>query len=152
MGVSTTSIEHSLRDAGLRITAPRTAVLEVLREHPHADAASVVDGVRALVPTVSRQAVFDCLNTFVDVGLARRIQPEGSPARYEIRRGDNHHHLVCRDCGVIVDVDCVVGAAPCLDPSHSHGFTVTEAEVIYWGRCPDCSTIPAATPERGSHD
>ncbi|MEV0677240.1 Fur family transcriptional regulator [Actinosynnema sp. NPDC050436] len=127
-----------LKDAGLRITAPRLAVLGWLADHPHATADQVADGVRARLGTVSTQAVYDVLNACARTGLLRRIEPAGHPARYETRIGDNHHHLVCRSCGRTEDVDCVHGAAPCLEPSHASGFAVDEAEVLFWGLCPDC--------------
>lgn len=130
--------ETSLREAGLRVTRPRVAVLEAVRDNPHADSATLAETVHDALPSVSRQAIFDCLNTFTETGLVRRIRPSGSPARYELRRGDNHHHLVCRSCGTVVDVECAVGAAPCLEASDDHGFAIDEAEVIYWGFCPDC--------------
>jgi len=132
--------ERRLRLAGLRVTRPRMAVLTEVRSRPHTDATSLLAAVRADLPTVSHQAVYDCLNTLTDVGLLRRIQPAGSVARYELRVGDNHHHIVCRGCGAVADVDCARGCAPCLDASDHHGFSIEEAEVIYWGRCPDCST------------
>ena len=139
--------EQALRAAGLRVTRPRLAVLDAVRERPHADTGSVIEGVRAQVPSVSPQAVYDCLGALTDAGLLRRIQPAGSVARYELRVGDNHHHLVCRSCGTVTDVDCAVGAAPCLDaPAGAvadRGFVVDEAEVIYWGRCADCAPAPA---------
>ena len=129
-----------LRGAGLRVTQPRVAVLGALAEHPHADTDTIAAAARAALGTVSTQAVYDVLRALSDVGLARRIEPAGSPARFELRVGDNHHPVVCRDCGVIADVDCAVGERPCRDPSESHGFAIDEAEVTYWGRCPDCST------------
>jgi Fur family ferric uptake transcriptional regulator len=127
-----------LKDAGLRVTAPRIAVLDWLAEHPHATADQVADGVRARLGSVSTQAVYDVLNACARTGLLRRMEPAGHPARYETRTGDNHHHLVCRDCGRTEDVDCVHGTAPCLEPSSTAGFTVDEAEVLFWGLCPDC--------------
>ncbi|MEU4801242.1 Fur family transcriptional regulator [Actinosynnema sp. NPDC023587] len=127
-----------LKDAGLRITAPRIAVLGWLAEHPHATADQVAEGVRARLGAVSTQAVYDVLNVCARTGLLRRIEPAGHPARYETRIGDNHHHLVCRHCGRTEDVDCVHGAAPCLEPSDTVGFAVDEAEVLFWGTCPDC--------------
>ncbi len=127
-----------LKSAGLRITAPRLAVLEWLAGHPHATADQVADGVRPRLGSVSTQAVYDVLNACARTGLLRRIEPAGHPARYETRTGDNHHHLVCRRCGRTEDVDCVRGAAPCLEPSDTVGFAVDEAEVLFWGLCPDC--------------
>ena len=133
-----------LRAADLRVTRPRLAVLEAVDAHPHADTETVFGAVRDGLPEVSRQAVYDVLAALTAVGLLRRIQPSGSVARYESRVGDNHHHVVCRSCGVIADVDCAVGEAPCLTPSDHEGaldgFVLDEAEVIYWGLCPDCAT------------
>ena len=126
--------------ADLRVTRPRLAVLQAVRASPHADTEAIFESVRALLPEVSRQAVYDVLHALTGVGLVRRIQPPGSVARYESRVGDNHHHTVCRSCGVIADVDCAVGDAPCLTPSDDNGFVLDEAEVIYWGLCSDCST------------
>jgi Fur family transcriptional regulator, stress-responsive regulator len=128
-----------LRDAALRVTRPRVAVLSVVHDRPHADTDSIIGAVRANLGEVSHQAVYDVLRALTTAGLVRRIQPPGSVARYEARVGDNHHHLVCRSCGAIVDVDCAVGAAPCLTPSDDHGFTIDEAEVVYRGLCPACS-------------
>lgn len=130
--------ESRLRDAGLRVTRPRVAVLEAVRDNPHTDSAALAETVHDALPSVSRQAIFDCLNTLTETELLRRVRPSGSPARYEIRRDDNHHHLVCRSCGTVLDVECAVGAAPCLEASENHGFVIDEAEVIYWGVCPDC--------------
>lgn len=131
--------EDMLRAAALRVTRPRVAVLEAVRAHPHADADTVLGAVRAQLGAVSRQAVYDVLGALTDAHLVHRIEPAGSPARYEARVGDNHHHAICRSCGDIADVDCAVGAAPCLHASDSHGFTIDEAEVIYWGTCPNCT-------------
>ncbi|MBK0869668.1 MAG: transcriptional repressor [Saccharopolyspora sp.] len=128
-----------LRAAELRVTRPRVAVLCAVHDHPHADTESIIGVVRGELPKVSHQAVYDVLRALTTVGLLRRIQPMGSVARYEARVGDNHHHVVCRSCGSIADVDCAVGAAPCLTESDAHGFTIDEAEVIYWGRCPACA-------------
>ena len=129
-----------LRKASLHVTRPRVAVLAAVHEHPHADTDSIIGFARAELGGVSRQAVYDVLRALTDAGLLRRIQPRGSVARYEARVGDNHHHVVCRSCGVVADVDCAVGAAPCLTPSNDHGFVVDEAEVIHWGLCPGCLT------------
>ena len=137
---STSDYAEQLRGADLRVTRPRVAVLEAVHAHPHADTETIFGAVRTGLPEVSRQAVYDVLNALTAVGLVRRIQPAGSVARYESRVGDNHHHVVCRSCGVIVDVDCAIGEAPCLTPSDHNGFLLDEAEVIYWGLCPDCST------------
>jgi len=135
--------EHLLRGADLRVTRPRLAVLRAVRQHPHADTPSVLAAVRVEEPSVSHQAVYDVLAVLSDSGLVRRIQPAGSAARYELRVGDNHHHVVCRSCGVVADVDCAVGASPCLHASDTHGFVVDEAEVTYWGLCPSCSSSTA---------
>ncbi|MFB7722249.1 MULTISPECIES: Fur family transcriptional regulator [unclassified Nocardia] len=132
-----------LRGADLRVTAPRVAVLSAVHAHPHSDTDSILRRVRETLGTVSHQAVYDVLRALTDAGLLRRIQPMGSVARYETRVGDNHHHVVCRNCGVIADVECAVGEAPCLEPSNHNGFVLDEAEVIYWGLCPDCSAQPA---------
>src|ERR1700750_448067 len=123
----------------LRVTRPRVAVLEAVHSHPHADTETVLSAVRSGLPDVSRQAVYDVLNALTAVGLLRRIQPLGMVARYESRVGDNHHHVVCRSCGVIADVDCAVGGTPCLTADDAHGFVIDEAEVIYWGLCSECS-------------
>lgn len=137
---------EQLRSVALRVTRPRVAVLEAVHAHPHADTETVITAVRAELPDVSRQAVYDVLGALSTAGLLRRIQPSGHVARYESRVGDNHHHVVCRSCGIIGDVDCAVGEAPCLTPSDHHGFVLDEAEVIYWGLCGDC----AASPTSGS--
>src|SRR5918995_2062613 len=139
---TTSEFERVLRDAHLRVTRPRLAVLAAVEAHPHADTDSVLGVVRTSLPGVSHQAVYDVLRALADAGLVRRIQPAGSVARYEARVGDNHHHLVCRSCGTIVDVDCAVGEAPCLTASDDSGYTIEEAEVIYWGRCPTCARRP----------
>lgn len=131
-------LQQLLREAGLRVTGPRVAVLIAVHAHPHADTDSIIEAVRSALPAVSHQAVYDCLRVLTVAGLVRRFQPS-AVARYEARVGDNHHHLVCRSCGVISDVDCAVGAAPCLTASDDRGFTIDEAEVIYWGICLDCS-------------
>ena len=133
-----------LRGAALRVTRPRVAVLRAVYAHPHADTDSIIRAVRQDLPEVSHQAVYDSLHALTAAGLVRRIQPAGSVARYESRVGDNHHHLVCRSCGVVADVDCAVGEAPCLTASDDHGFSIDEAEVIYWGLCPDCSSARTA--------
>jgi Fe2+ or Zn2+ uptake regulation protein len=134
--------ENLLREAGLRVTRPRVAVLDAVRQHPHADTESIILAVRADLGEVSHQAVYDVLRVLHAAGLIRRIQPSGTYARYEARVGDNHHHVVCRSCGVIADVDCATGEAPCLTASNNHGFRIDEAEVIYWGLCPGCSKAP----------
>ena len=128
-----------LRRASLHVTRPRMAVLAAVHGDPHADTFTIIARVREELGGVSQQAVYDVLNALTDAKLLRRIQPRGSVARYESRVGDNHHHVVCRSCGVIADIDCAVGSAPCLTASHDHGFVIDEAEVIYWGVCPECS-------------
>jgi Fur family ferric uptake transcriptional regulator len=143
-GVPTTAdLEQRLRGALLRVTAPRLAVLAAVHGHPHADTDSVIGAVRTELPAVSHQAVYDVLRALTAAGLVRRIQPSGSVARYEARVGDNHHHVVCRSCGTIADVDCAVGEAPCLTASEDRGFVIDEAEVTYWGRCRDCAAVAA---------
>ncbi len=147
----TAELEDVLRESGLRVTRPRVAVLGAVYEHPHADTASIIDAVREDFGEVSHQAVYDGLRILADAGLVRHIQPPGSVARYESRTGDNHHHIVCRSCGAIADVDCAVGDAPCLTASEDHGFTIDEAEVVYRGLCPECSsrkTSERTTPSR----
>lgn len=137
-----------LRDCGLRVTKQRVAVLSALAEAPHSGADAVLGRVRSEVGQVSTQAVYDVLNTLTGRGVVRRIQPAGSTARYELRVGDNHHHVVCRRCGAVADIDCVTGAAPCLDPSDldqtSPGFVLDEAEVTFWGVCASCAPAEAA--------
>jgi Fur family transcriptional regulator, stress-responsive regulator len=131
--------EHELRSRGLRVTRPRLAVLEVLSEsRSHLDVEEITARVRERLDSVSVQAVYDVLGALSAAGLARRIAPDGAPAKYEARAGDNHHHLVCRRCGQITDVDCATGAAPCLEPIDAAGFLVDEAEVTYWGVCANC--------------
>jgi Fe2+ or Zn2+ uptake regulation protein len=132
--------ERMLRGASLRVTRPRVGVLTAVHDHPHADTDSIIGVVRKDLGEVSHQTVYDVLRALTNAGLLRRIQPRGSVARYESRVGDNHHHLLCRSCGVIADVDCAVGDTPCLIASDDHGFAIDEAEVIYWGLCPACST------------
>ena len=127
-------------DLSLRVTRPRVAVLTAVQERPHSDTDTILRSVRADLGEVSHQAVYDVLRALTTAGLVRRIQPAGTVARYETRVGDNHHHLVCRGCGAIVDVACAVGEAPCLDASEHHGFDIDEAEVVYWGTCPACTT------------
>jgi Fur family ferric uptake transcriptional regulator len=128
-----------LRTHGLHVTAQRLAVLDAVTEHQHTTADEVVTRARATLGAISRQAVYDTLGTLADKGIIRRIQPSGFPALYENRIGDNHHHLVCRECGTVVDVDCAVHYTPCLTASDDHGFAIDEAEVIYWGHCASCS-------------
>jgi Fe2+ or Zn2+ uptake regulation protein len=127
-----------LRERGLRVTAQRLAVLRAVSGEPHATADAVAETVRVEVGSISLQAVYDALGALADAGLIRRIQPAGSPARFELQAGDNHHHVICRSCGRIADVDCAVGSAPCLTPLDGTGYEIDEAEVIYWGRCPEC--------------
>jgi Fur family ferric uptake transcriptional regulator len=134
-----------LREAELRVTRPRLAVLTAVHVHPHADTGAVIGAVRRELPEVSHQAVYDVLNALTVAGLVRRLQPSGSVARYEARVGDNHHHVVCRSCGSIADVDCAVGQTPCLTASDDHGFSIDEAEVIYWGVCPACVAAAATS-------
>ena len=131
---------ETLRRAGLRVTRPRLAVLDVLGEGGHLDVEEITTRVRSRLDSVSTQAVYDVLGALSRAGLARRLEPAGSPALFESRVGDNHHHVVCRSCGVIADIDCVIGEAPCLDPDHARGFQVDEAEVTFWGLCPDCQS------------
>ena len=130
--------ESLLREHGLQVTAQRLAVLKAVAARPHATADELTDDVRSRIGSVSRQAVYDALGILVEKGVVRRIQPAGSPARYEDRVGDNHHHLICRSCGLTVDVDCALGATPCLTAATDSGYEIDEAEVIYWGRCPEC--------------
>jgi Fe2+ or Zn2+ uptake regulation protein len=129
-----------LRDAGLRVTAPRIAVLDAVREGDHLVVDDIAGAARRRLGSVSTQAVYDVLGALSGAGLVRRIEPAGSPTRYEARVGDNHHHLVCRSCGAVTDVDCVVGHAPCLEPASAAGYEIDEAEVVYWGVCPGCRT------------
>ncbi|MFT3715184.1 MAG: transcriptional repressor [Gordonia sp. (in: high G+C Gram-positive bacteria)] len=138
------ALAAALRGAGLRVTRPRTAVLTAVAGHPHAVTEEILDSVHAQAPDVSRQAVYDVLHALTDAGLVRKIQPAGHVARYEARIGDNHHHLVCRECGDVQDVDCSVGHAPCLTPLTDRGYQIDEAEVVYWGVCPRCAA--AASP------
>lgn len=135
-----------LRGAQLRVTRPRVAVLAAVHAHPHADTDTIIGAVRRDLGEVSSQAVYDVLRVLTGAGLVRRIQPAGSVARYESRVADNHHHVVCRSCAAIADVDCAVGHTPCLTASDDHGFTIEEAEVVYWGTCPACTTHRPHTP------
>jgi Fur family ferric uptake transcriptional regulator len=128
----------ALRQAGVQVTAQRLAVLRAVSGNPHTTAESVADVARAEIGAISRQSVYDALGVLADAGLIRRIQPVGSPARFEDRVNDNHHHLVCRSCGRLVDVDCAVGSVPCLTAADDMGYEIDEAEVVYWGRCPQC--------------
>ena len=138
------SIAEELRGAGLRVTAARVALLQTVRDGNHLGVEAIAAGVRDRVGHVSLQAVYDALNALAQAGLVRRIEPAGSSARYEGRLRDNHHHMVCRSCGSVADVDCAVGQAPCLTPSDDHGFSIDEAEVTYWGLCPGCSATRTA--------
>ncbi|MGW0163374.1 Fur family transcriptional regulator [Mycobacterium sp. NPDC003323] len=135
----------TLRAAGLRVTRPRLVVMDAVDMNPHADTDTIFTAARRQLPDISRQTVYDALNALTAVGMVRRIQPAGATARYETRVGDNHHHVVCRSCGTIGDVDCAIGEAPCLTASDDLGFDIDEAEVIYWGLCPDC--LKARTSE-----
>jgi Fur family ferric uptake transcriptional regulator len=132
------SHEQQLRSRGLRVTRPRMTVLDILSAGGHLEVDEIVTRARERLDSVSVQAIYDVLGALARAGLARRIEPAGSPARYEARVGDNHHHVVCRGCGTIADVDCAVGERPCLQPSQTHGFVLDEAEVTYWGLCPLC--------------
>jgi len=140
MTASRTTAEE-LRGAGLRVTAARVALLDTVRAGDHLGIEAIASGVRGRVGHVSLQAVYEALHALTAAGLIRRIEPAGSPPRFEGRVGDNHHHVVCRSCGVVADVDCAVGEAPCLAPSEDHGFSIGEAEVVYWGLCPACSIV-----------
>ena len=137
-----------LRQKGIQVTAQRLAVLRAVAAHPHVTADAVAEAVRSEIGAISLLSVFDALGLLVAEGLIRRIQPAGSPARFEDRVGDNHHHLICRECGRLVDVDCAVGAAPCLTAADDSGYEIHEAEVAYWGRCPECAP-PATAPLTG---
>ena len=141
-------MEELLRNHDLRVTRPRIAVLTAVHNHPHADTNAIIDHVREELPEVSHQAVYDVLAALTEAGLLRRIQPRGSVARYEARVGDNHHHVVCRSCGAVADVDCAVDASPCLTASENHGYAIEEAEVIYWGLCPRCLASNHSEPSR----
>jgi Fur family transcriptional regulator, stress-responsive regulator len=136
--------EGMLREATLRVTRSRVAVLTAVHEHPHADTSSIIGVVREDLGEVSHQTVYEALRALTAAGLVRHIQPPGSVARYESRVGDNHHHIVCRSCGAIADVDCAIGATPCLTPSVDHGYAIDEAEVVYWGLCPGCSAASSS--------
>jgi Fe2+ or Zn2+ uptake regulation protein len=136
-----TSPADDLRERGLRVTAQRLAVLRAVSAEPHVTADAVAENVRSEMGSISLQAVYDALGALTDVGMIRRIQPSGSPARFEARVSDNHHHAICRSCGQMADVDCAVGAAPCLTAVDDMGYEIDEAEVIYWGLCPECVRI-----------
>jgi len=135
---------EELRGAGLRVTAARVALLETVRTGDHLGVEAIASGVRQRLGHISLQAVYEALHALTAAGLVRRIEPAGSPARFEGRVGDNHHHVVCRSCGAIADVDCAVGEAPCLAASDDHGFSIEMAEVTYWGLCPECSTAQSS--------
>jgi Fur family transcriptional regulator, stress-responsive regulator len=144
------AVVTELRQAGLRVTMPRQAVLTWLASHPHSTADAIAAGVREKFGSLSLQAIYGVVAACTEAGLLRRIEPAGHPARYERRVGDNHHHLVCRRCGRTEDVDCVAGERPCLEPADGHGFTIDEAEVVFWGLCPACAT--AGGSRAGRHD
>lgn len=151
---STDEVEQLLRSHGMQVTAQRLAIMRSLSVRPHATADELTDDVRGVIGTISRQAVYDTLGVLVDKNLIRRIQPAGSAARFEDRVGDNHHHLICRSCGTMFDIDCAVGAVPCLTADDDHGFEIDEAEVVYWGRCPGCRQLvanPSNPPEPDHH-
>lgn len=148
----TDRVDQLLRQHGVQVTAQRLAVTRAVSSRPHATADVLTDDVRAVIGSISRQAVYDTLGVLADKGLVRRIQPAGSPGRYEDRVDDNHHHLICRTCDTMFDVDCAVGAVPCLTADDDHGFEIDEAEVIYWGRCPSCRARTPSEPRAGSHD
>jgi Fur family transcriptional regulator, stress-responsive regulator len=145
---TTVECERLLRGADLRVTRPRLAVLTAVHQHSHADTNAIIDAVRDDLGEVSTQAVYDVLRALTEAGLVRRIEPAGSLPRYEARIGDNHHHVVCRSCGAIADVDCAADATPCLTASETHGFLIDEAEVTYWGLCPACVVAPKLEPHR----
>lgn len=151
-GAVPTDHERLLRGAGLRVTRPRVAVLAAVGAHAHAETDAIIAVVRGHLGEVSHQAVYDVLRALTAAGLVRRIQPPGSVARYESRVGDNHHHVVCRSCGVIADVDCALGDTPCLTASDDHGFAIDEAEVVYWGTCPDCATAVDQKKNLANHE
>jgi len=148
-GMSSETSDEMLRRHGMRVTAHRLAVLRAVSDRPHSTADDIHTAVRAKIGVISRQAVYDALGALTDTGVFRRIQPAGSSARYENRVGDNHHHLICRTCGRMVDVDCAVGETPCLTAADDSDYEIDEAEVIYWGRCPKC--VKAATPRVAIH-
>jgi Fur family ferric uptake transcriptional regulator len=136
-------VREALIERGIQVTAQRLAVLRAVSAEPHATAETLTEVVRGQLGSISRQSVYDTLSVLTEVGIIRRIQPVGSAARYETRVGDNHHHVICRDCGDLADVDCAVGTAPCLTAVDDRGFQIDEAEVAYWGRCPTCKSKPA---------
>jgi Fe2+ or Zn2+ uptake regulation protein len=140
----TPATAEDLRGVGLRVTAARVALLETVRDGDHLGIEEITSGVRDRIGHISLQAVYDALHALTAAGLIRRLEPAGSQPRFEGRVGDNHHHVVCRSCGAVADVDCAVGEAPCLTPSDDHGYSIGEAEVVYWGLCPSCSTAPSS--------
>jgi Fe2+ or Zn2+ uptake regulation protein len=140
----TPATAEDLRGVGLRVTAARVALLETVRDGDHLGIEEITSGVRERIGHISLQAVYDALHALTAAGLIRRLEPAGSQPRFEGRVGDNHHHVVCRSCGAVADVDCAVGEAPCLTPSDDHGYSIGEAEVVYWGLCPSCSTAPSS--------
>ena len=144
----TSHFERMLRGVALRVTRPRVAVLAAVHDNPHADTEAILAAVRGDHVQVSHQAVYDVLRALTAAGLVRRIQPMGLVSRYEARVGDNHHHVVCRSCGAIADVDCTVGTSPCLTASDDRGFAIDEAEIIFWGLCPNCLPLPRPTADR----
>lgn len=148
MIVMSDGVEQLLRRHGVQVTAQRLAVMRAVSARPHATADALSDDVRAVIGSISKQAVYDALGVLVDKKIIRRIQPAGSAARYEDRVGDNHHHLICRGCGSTFDIDCAVGAVPCLTAGDDHGFEIDEAEVIYWGRCPPCRKAASTNSTR----
>lgn len=145
-GTQDEASDAALRRAGLKVTASRRVVYESLRASSHASAERIFERIRDALPGANLQSVYNALGDFVDAGLARRIEPAGAPGLFELRVGDNHHHVVCSSCGAVEDVDCVTGAAPCLAPSESHGYRIDVAEVTFWGLCPDCSWQQSAPP------
>lgn len=152
MTASTVDLHHRLRATGLRVTASRTAVLRAVHERPHADVSAIVADVRSQTGSISVQGTYDVLQALTKAGLLRRIQPAQSAARFEIQHGDNHHHLACRTCGELRDVSCATGASPCLDPADDLGYTVDEAEIVFWGTCPRCGSTATTDPHVQSSD
>jgi Fe2+ or Zn2+ uptake regulation protein len=148
----TDDVEQLLRHHGVQVTAQRLAILRAVSARPHATADELTDDVRAILGSISRQAVYDTLGVLVDKALVRRIQPAGSAARFEARAGDNHHHLICRACGTTIDIDCAVGVVPCLTADDDHGFEIDEAEVIYWGLCSACRDADASDAPRSRNE
>jgi Fe2+ or Zn2+ uptake regulation protein len=146
MNIERPAPEARLRAASLRVTAPRLAVLAAVESDPHADVETIAAAVRGRIGSVSTQAVYDVLRVLTGANLIRRIEPAGSPALFETRVGDNHHHVVCRSCGIVGDIDCAIGTAPCLESAASNGFAIDEAEITYWGLCPDCQHSATSVP------